>query len=68
MTRFVTNVGTFRFNSSTQYVLIGDTGSDIEANVKNGGIALTGTKDMKGYVIAEDDSKAALYVIVFDTS
>lgn len=68
MTRFVTNVGTFRFNSSTQYVLIGGTGSDIEANVKTGGIALTGTKDMKGYVITEDDSKAALYVIVFDTS
>ena len=60
MTRFVTNVGTFRFNSSTQYVLIGGTGSDIEANVKTGGIALTGTKDMKGYVITEDDSKVSV--------
>ena len=60
MTRFVTNVGTFRFNSSTQYVLIGGTGSDIEANVKTGDIALTGTKDMKGYVITEDDSKVSV--------
>ena len=60
MTRFVTNVGTYRFNSSTQYVLIGGTGSDIEANVKTGDIALTGTKDMKGYVITEDDSKVSV--------
>ena len=67
MTRFKSNVGTFRFNSSTQYITIGGTGSDIEAKVKTGGIALTGTSDMKGYIITEDDSMVVLYAIVFDT-
>ena len=65
MTRFTLGNGTtFRFNNDTVYVLVENTGRDLDAAVKVGGIALTGTSAMKGFVITEDGKSVAKYVVI----
>ena len=69
MTRFALSDGTvYRFNSSTNYVLIEKSGSDLKATVKTGGIALDGTAAMSGYIITEDGKPTAKYVIIADAA
>jgi hypothetical protein len=69
MTRFTLGNGTtFRFNDKTVYVLVENTGRDLDASVKVGGIALAGTSAMKGFVITADDSSVAQYVVIANPS
>ena len=66
MTRLVVGDDTYRLNSSTQYIMIGQSGEDLEANVATGGIAYNASTDTV-YLITEENSSIARYVVIGST-
>ncbi|MBM6871473.1 S-layer homology domain-containing protein [Pseudoflavonifractor phocaeensis] len=59
---------TYRFNSSTEYVMIGESGSDLAVSTATGGISLNTTASDKVYFITADGSSTVKYVIIGSAS
>ena len=70
-TRITVDGETYRLNSDTKYVMIGESGKDLSATVKTGGIAYTvktgGTPDV-AYFITAKDSSVVSYVVIGSAS
>ena len=66
-TRVATDHGTYKLNSETKYLVLEETGKDLEATVKVGGLSYSETKLTAArarYIITEDDSKTAKIVVI----
>ena len=66
-TRWNLDEGTYRLNSETSYIVVEESGSDLEATVKTGGLSYS-KDDLNNaraiYIITEDGSKVAKYVVI----
>lgn len=66
-TRVATDHGTYKLNSETKYLVLEETGKDLEATVKVGGLSYSESKLTAArarYIITEDDSKTAKIVVI----
>ena len=63
-----TRAGAYRVTADTKFVLISKTGSNLAVEVKVGGIDLTGTNAMAGYVLTEANKSVAKYVVIANTA
>ena len=66
-TRVATNHGTYKLNSETKYLVLEETGKDLEATVKVGGLSYSETKLREArarFIITEDGSKTAKIVVL----
>ena len=63
-TRISTNVKTFRLNADTKYIFVEGASNKLSATVYTGGVAYDTAKATKSFVITEDGSAVAKYIII----
>ena len=63
-TRISSNVKTFRLNADTKYLFVEGTTNKLSATVYTGGVAYDTSKATKSFVITEDGSAVAKYIII----
>ena len=66
-TRISTNVKTFRLNADTKYIFVEGASNKLSATVYTGGVAYDTAKATKSFVITEDGSAVAKYIIITTT-
>ena len=66
-TRISTNVKTFRLNADTKYIFVEGTTNKLDTSVYTGGVAYDTSKATKSFVITEDGSAVAKYIIIVTT-
>lgn len=63
-TRISTSAKTFRLNADTKYVFVEGTTNKLDTSVYTGGVAYDTSKATKSFVITEDGSAVAKYIII----
>ena len=63
-TRISTSAKTFRLNADTKYVFVEGTTNKLDTSVYTGGVAYDTSKATKSFVIPEDGSAVAKYIII----
>ena len=66
-TRISTSAKTFRLNADTKYVFVEGTTNKLDTSVYTGGVAYDTSKATKSFVITEDGSAVAKYIIITTT-
>ena len=64
LSRFTIGGTTYRFNSSTEYVMVSKNGADLKVSTATGGIALTTDNQDKVWFVTADKGTTVKYVVI----